>query len=169
MFRRTDPQTTLGALDVLPSPKRIARLERRHRSGFLRENHNLRSMRQAELADNRPTHVVCAWMGHSPPVVQEHYLPVTGDRFDRAALPSHAVRNPVQHRPQGIAPSRTPSRPISENRSIARLCETMRSRAMTAKYARWSIQDLNLWTYNKICIHSSRNAVSEIIKVLSDF
>ena len=78
MFRRTAPQTTLSALDMLPSPKKIARLERRHWSGFLRENHNLGSIRQAELEDNRPTHVVCAWMGNSRPVARKHYLP--GDR-----------------------------------------------------------------------------------------
>ena len=38
MFRRTDPQITLGSLDVLLSPKKIARLESRHWAGSFRRN-----------------------------------------------------------------------------------------------------------------------------------
>ena len=36
MFRRTDPQGTLGSLDVLLSPEKIARLERSHWAGGFR-------------------------------------------------------------------------------------------------------------------------------------
>lgn len=36
MFRRTAPQTTIGSLDVLLSPKKIARLERRYGAGVFR-------------------------------------------------------------------------------------------------------------------------------------
>ncbi len=36
MFRRTDPQKTIGSLDVLLSPKKLARLEQRHWAGAFR-------------------------------------------------------------------------------------------------------------------------------------
>jgi len=36
MFRRTDPQQTLASLEVLLSPRKIARLEARHWAGAFR-------------------------------------------------------------------------------------------------------------------------------------
>ena len=46
---------------------------------------NLRSTRQTELAERWPAHVVCAWMGNSAKVAQEHYLQVTEEHFEQAA------------------------------------------------------------------------------------
>ena len=46
---------------------------------------NLRSTRQTELAEEFPSHVVCAWMGNSRDVAREHYLQVTDEHFERAA------------------------------------------------------------------------------------
>lgn len=46
--------------------------------------HNLRSTRQTELCDRYPAHVVCAWLGNSKPVAQEHYLQVTDAHFEAA-------------------------------------------------------------------------------------
>lgn len=126
MFRGTDPQTTLGALDILPSPKKIGGLERSHWSRFLRENRNLRSIRQAELEDNRPTHVICAWMGNSRAVAQKHYLQVTDDHFDRAALPSEAVRNPLQ---QPAAGRRTGSHAVEADFRKPLDCKALRDHA----------------------------------------
>lgn len=34
--------------------------------------HNLRSSRQTELTQTRPTHVVCAWLGNSPTIAHNH-------------------------------------------------------------------------------------------------
>ncbi len=42
---------------------------------------NLRSTRETELAEIWPGHVVCAWIGNSPKVAQEHYLQVTSEHF----------------------------------------------------------------------------------------
>ncbi|WP_428938842.1 tyrosine-type recombinase/integrase [Fontivita pretiosa] len=47
--------------------------------------HNLRSTRQTELAERFPAHVVCAWLGNSPDIAQDHYLQVTDAHFERAA------------------------------------------------------------------------------------
>jgi len=47
---------------------------------------NLRSTRQTELVEIFPTHVVCAWLGNKAAVAAEHYLQVTTDHFERAAI-----------------------------------------------------------------------------------
>jgi len=47
--------------------------------------HNLRATRQTELAETYPIHVVCAWIGNSAAVAQEHYLQVTDAHFEEAA------------------------------------------------------------------------------------
>jgi hypothetical protein len=47
--------------------------------------HNLRASRQTELAERYPIHVVCAWIGNSRAVAQEHYLQVTDTHFANAA------------------------------------------------------------------------------------
>ena len=46
--------------------------------------HNLRASRQTELADEFPSHVVCAWLGNSESVAREHYLKVTPEHIQRA-------------------------------------------------------------------------------------
>src|SRR5262249_48777225 len=46
--------------------------------------HNLRSTRQTELAERYPIHVVCAWLGNSRAVAQDHYLQVTDAHFAQA-------------------------------------------------------------------------------------
>ncbi len=62
---------------------------------------NLRSTRQTELAEQFPSHVVCAWIGNSEEVARKHYLQVTEDHFSKAVqkavhapprTPSHAPR-----------------------------------------------------------------------------
>ncbi|HEY8749401.1 MAG TPA: site-specific integrase, partial [Tepidisphaeraceae bacterium] len=43
--------------------------------------HNLRGSRETELAEKFPLHVVCAWIGNTPKVAQEHYLQVLDSHF----------------------------------------------------------------------------------------
>ncbi len=43
--------------------------------------HNLRATRQTELAELFPGHVVCAWIGNTERVAQNHYLQVTDEHF----------------------------------------------------------------------------------------
>lgn len=45
---------------------------------------NLRSTRQTELAEQFPSHVVCAWIGNSEDIAREHYLQVTDAHFETA-------------------------------------------------------------------------------------
>ena len=57
--------------------------------------HNLRASRQTELEADFPTHVVCAWLGNSKQVAEEHYLQVRDEDFARAIL-GKAVQKAVQ-------------------------------------------------------------------------
>src|SRR5438046_9388898 len=68
--------------------------------------HNLRSTRQTELTEKFPSHVVCAWLGNSRAVAQDHYLQVTDAHFVQAVKePSEkAAQNPAQ---QVANPTRT--------------------------------------------------------------
>lgn len=67
--------------------------------------HNLRSTRQTELAERHPIHVVCAWLGNSRAVAQEHYLQVTDAHYAAAAnadpsgdTSASAAQSPAQYR-----------------------------------------------------------------------
>jgi integrase len=58
--------------------------------------HNLRASRQTELeAQGFPTHVVCAWLGNSPKVANEHYLRVTEADFQKAAMDGSTYLAPL--------------------------------------------------------------------------
>jgi len=61
--------------------------------------HNLRATRQTELAEKYPIHVVCAWLGNSRAVAQEHYLQVTDAHFTQASAEpaKKAAQNPAQY------------------------------------------------------------------------
>jgi integrase len=54
--------------------------------------HNLRSTRQTELAEKYPIHVVCAWLGNSRAVAQEHYLQITDAHFAQAIVDGVSVK-----------------------------------------------------------------------------
>lgn len=66
--------------------------------------HNLRAVRQTELENEFPTHVVCRWMGNSQKTAHEHYLKTTDDHFDKAAqkaahfsaIPGHTESHPTK-------------------------------------------------------------------------
>jgi hypothetical protein len=81
--------------------------------------HNLRATRQTELAERYPMHVVCAWIGNSAAIAQEHYLQVTDEHFDQAAMDANkAAQNQAQHEAK---PTRTDSQPVgatNENRPV---------------------------------------------------
>jgi integrase len=55
--------------------------------------HNLRASRQTELMREHASHVVCAWIGNSEKVAEEHYLQVLDSDYDRAL---EVVRHPVR-------------------------------------------------------------------------
>ena len=61
---------------------------------------NLRSTRETELAEQWPEHVVCAWMGNSRATARKHYLQVTDEHFEQAAMTEpadKAAQNPAQY------------------------------------------------------------------------
>ena len=58
---------------------------------------NLRASRATELADEYPSHVAAAWLGHAEAIADAHYRSVTDAHFARAATtPTKASRNPSQ-------------------------------------------------------------------------
>ena len=58
---------------------------------------SLRSTRETELMECYPSHVVCAWMGHTQAVASKHYLQVTDDHFAAAAAePTGTLQIPMQ-------------------------------------------------------------------------
>jgi len=61
---------------------------------------NLRSTRQTELAQTRPIHVVCAYMGNSRAVALEHYLQVTEDDYRQDAAQNAAQYQAVSSLPE---------------------------------------------------------------------
>ena len=80
--------------------------------------HNLRSSRQTELAERYPIHVVCAWIGNSRAVAQEHYLQVTDAHFAQAIQdsPKEAAQNQAQSTAVTVGKSEKTPRPENENR-----------------------------------------------------
>lgn len=72
--------------------------------------HNMRASRQTELAKDHPIHVVCAWIGNSRAIAQEHYLQVRDEDFDLATRT--ALQKCMQ---QGGEPERTPSEAVPDS------------------------------------------------------
>ena len=71
--------------------------------------HNLRATRQTELAARFPIHVVCAWLGNTQAVAQDHYLSVRDSDYDAALLPVGAGPDQTAHQAaqQGAKPTGT--------------------------------------------------------------
>jgi integrase len=98
--------------------------------------HNLRSTRQTELAERYPIHVVCAWLGNSRAVAQEHYLQVTDAHFAHAAKGDEkAAQIPAQQAAEsGRGTSQTPH-PENKNRpefpSDSVSCDILQDEGMT--------------------------------------
>src|SRR5262245_27816389 len=72
--------------------------------------HNLRASRQTELAERYPIHVVCAWLGNSTAIANEHYLQVTEAHYNQAA------QIPAQSGAEWVCPEQTDIPPGNEKR-----------------------------------------------------
>ena len=57
---------------------------------------NLRVTRATELADQYPSHVAAAWLGHSEKVADTFYRQITDEHFARATGGKSAAQNPAQ-------------------------------------------------------------------------
>jgi len=57
---------------------------------------NLRASRATDLADQFPSHVGAAWLGHAEEVAKKHYRTVTDEHFAKA-ISKQAAQNPAQH------------------------------------------------------------------------
>jgi len=72
--------------------------------------HNLRATRQTELAESYPIHVVCAWLGNTQAVAQNHYLQVVDAHFEKGAAQSGAESG-------ALAAQNAAQRPPASNRT----------------------------------------------------
>jgi len=61
---------------------------------------NLRASRATELADQYPSHVAAAWLGHSEGIADSFYRQVTEDHFQKAA------QNPAQYEQESAGTER---------------------------------------------------------------
>jgi hypothetical protein len=85
--------------------------------------HNLRSTRQTELTEKFLSHVVCAWLGNSRAVAQDHYLQLTDAHFsaasaDSALAPEKAAHNPAHSTAVRAGNDQNRAEPQNENRSV---------------------------------------------------
>ena len=78
--------------------------------------HNLRSTRQTELAERYPIHVVCAWMGNSRAVAQEHYLQVTVEQAVVRPTPDGAAQKAAQYSAAAAGTEQNVPSPKNEKR-----------------------------------------------------
>lgn len=90
--------------------------------------HNLRSSRATELAQTHPAHVVCAWLGNTEAVAEEHYLQVTEADFEKAA------HFPGQHTTAQVGNAQKSAKPNTQNPTEipthAELCESVPTETM---------------------------------------
>jgi len=61
--------------------------------------HKLRWTRQTELTEKFPSHLLCAWLGNSRAMAQDHYLQLTDSHF------AQAVKEPLEKAAQNPAHS----------------------------------------------------------------
>ena len=88
--------------------------------------HNLRSTCQTELARVMPEHLVCAWIGNSKEVFQEHYLQINDDDVKAASYLHKVVQNPVQ---QIAAPTCKPMTGLQGQNSKSSGCSDLQNPA----------------------------------------
>ena len=88
---------------------------------------NMRSTRATELADQFPSHVCAAWLGHTETVADAFYRQVTDEHFARARAPARkAAQNPAQ---QPHAESRKVSHDEDRNMEKPAICGAFQSSA----------------------------------------
>ena len=85
---------------------------------------NLRATRQTELAECFPAHVVCAWIGNTERVAQNHYLQVTDAHFAQGVVEpvkreatAGAAQNPAQSESVSVGKNVEPGKSTNQNRS----------------------------------------------------
>ena len=98
---------------------------------------NLRSSRETELCQFFPVHMVCKWIGNTPRIAQQHYLQVTDEHFEQAAMilttgSKKATQNPTQQPdvlPRTASRSKEESAFYGQKRGIATPDEDLMGRA----------------------------------------
>lgn len=80
---RVLPRLVDGTINLRTHTRRI--IERAGVESWPKPLHNLRASCETDWCETYPTHVVAAWLGHSPKVAMKHYLQVRDSHFEAAA------------------------------------------------------------------------------------
>jgi len=90
--------------------------------------YNLRAMRETELAETWPGHVVCKWIGNTEKVAREHYPQVTDEHYERAAKPAdEAAQKAAQYVAESIRMDENEAiRPSPDEEDMSLSCENLR-------------------------------------------
>ncbi|HEX2972653.1 MAG TPA: tyrosine-type recombinase/integrase [Tepidisphaeraceae bacterium] len=101
---------------------------------------NLRSSRQTELAQRFPIHVVCAWIGNTRAIAQEHYLQVLDTHFAEAlGTPGEAQQKAQQSAAgsqcQHMTPTRSGNEKTPENQGCVTPSQSLVSPVRTREWA----------------------------------
>ena len=98
---------------------------------------NLRASRATELADQFPSHVAAAWLGHAEGVADKHYRTVTDDHF------ADAVQNGANLAHYGATPSNTEQQSQPATNEKARKTGLSLVHQRIVKMDRWAMRDSN--------------------------
>lgn len=79
---------------------------------------NLRSTRETELAETWPEHVVCAWIGNTVAVARKHYLQVTDEHFEQAAIRGKPTPQEAEKEAAQKAAQQTDALPGNESHPV---------------------------------------------------
>ena len=89
---------------------------------------NFRATRATELADQYPSHVAAAWLGHTERIADKHYRQTTGAQYEQA------IREATGAMPgQSEKPAQNPAQYVQETRRT-RMSARKRISASSAKH-----------------------------------
>ena len=84
---------------------------------WIKTFHNMRASCSTDLAQDFPSHVAAAWLGHSPVIAAKHYLQVREDDFAKAVrVPSPAAQKTAQQTTEIVRMGRQPEQRPNRDR-----------------------------------------------------
>lgn len=79
---------------------------------------NMRGSCETDLVESFPIHVVAAWVGHSPRIMQKHYVKVTKEHFARAVAGNYASSFTSLTQPSPLAKQKAKQRMATSGNGI---------------------------------------------------
>ena len=103
---------------------------------------NLRKTRQTELTNHFPQHVVCAWLGNSEKVAEQHYLHVTDGHMAAGSMTMTVVKK---------GPNKGPEPSVMAHHAPSAKTQTLENKAFpvtdhhdpSQEMPKWAMRDSN--------------------------